>query len=174
MKKIAETIINKDIKLFYLINGKLKCRFLDYLMPYLTNLGGALFTINFTLLFMFFGSDKFQKVGFEALLALASSGIVVQAIKFLFKRKRPYLNLEHVNLIKKPFCLNSFPSGHTTAAFSLAIVIGSNFPSFSLVSNLLASIVGVSRAYIGVHYPSDIFMGATIGIYFSNYVHTVL
>ena len=174
MKKILDKVVNKDIKLFYLINKSLKCKLLDYTMPYLTNLGGALFTINFTLFFMLFGSGKLQKVGFEALLALLSSGLVVQIIKFIFKRKRPYLNLKQVNLIKKPFCFNSFPSGHTTAAFSLAIIIGSNFPSFSLVSNALALVVGVSRAYIGVHYPSDIFIGATIGIYFSNYIHALI
>ncbi|TDX48432.1 phosphatase PAP2 family protein [Orenia marismortui] len=171
MNRIIKAIINRDIQLFYLINRKIKCRLLDLIMPRITHLGGAIFTFTVTFLLVFFGGAQFRQVGWEAMIALVSSGIFVQLAKYTFNRSRPYEALEKVNLTTPPFDVRSFPSGHTTAIFSVAMVLGFNFPSFYPVSQTIAGLVAVSRAYVGVHYPSDIITGALIGIYFSNWAH---
>ncbi len=69
--------------------------------------------------------------------------------------------------------MRSFPSGHTTAVFSIAVVLAANFPQLNLLIKSVAGVVGLSRAYVGVHYPSDILTGALIGIYFSNLVYVL-
>ncbi|MCJ7688768.1 MAG: phosphatase PAP2 family protein [Clostridiaceae bacterium] len=57
----------------------------------------------------------------------------------------------------------SFPSGHTTGAFALAVIIALYFPMFGFITIPLACGVGISRMYIGVHYPTDVIMGIFIG-----------
>ncbi|WP_408955384.1 phosphatase PAP2 family protein [Natroniella sp. ANB-PHB2] len=174
MKRLLQRVINRDVQLFYLFNHKLKCRLLDLIMPRITHLGGALFTCSLTILLVLFGQGRLKQTGWQVLIALVSSGVVVQIIKTLVDRNRPYKVLKEVNIINPPFCMRSFPSGHTTAIFSVAIVFGINFPSLSLLFRMIAGLVGFSRAYIGVHYPSDILTGALIGIYFSNWAHGLI
>ena len=65
-------------------------------------------------------------------------------------------------------CCESFPSGHTTAAFSGAMFIQQRYGSkYGIPSLLLASFVGYSRVYAKKHYWIDVICGAAIGI-FSN------
>ncbi len=59
---------------------------------------------------------------------------------------------------------HSFPSGHTTTSFALAVVIGRYYRRWEAVFFALAIGVGLSRVYVGVHFPGDILGGAVIGI----------
>tara|TARA_Y100001970_G_C14095009_1_gene782148 strand:- start:124 stop:696 length:573 start_codon:yes stop_codon:yes gene_type:complete len=69
-------------------------------------------------------------------------------------------------------CCESFPSGHTTAAFSGAMFIHQRYgDKYGIPSLLLASFVGYSRVYAKKHYWIDVFCGATIGI-LSNIILT--
>ena len=67
----------------------------------------------------------------------------------------------------------SFPSGHTTAGFSLAVILASHFPAYSFVMYSLAATIGVSRIYTGMHYPSDVLSGAFLGTGFALLTHIV-
>ncbi len=127
MKKIFKAILSGDVKAFYLINNRIKCKSLDFLMPKITHLGGALFTITLTFLMVIFGGDRLKQVGWESLIALTLSGVVVQVIKKIVNRRRPYQALDRVNLTNPPFCMRSFPSGHTTAVFSMAVSLSNKF-----------------------------------------------
>jgi undecaprenyl-diphosphatase len=67
--------------------------------------------------------------------------------------------------LKPPPCDFSFPSGHTSAAFVSALVLGMLFTGpFSTVLIIFALIVGISRVYLGVHYPSDVIVGILIAL----------
>lgn len=57
----------------------------------------------------------------------------------------------------------SFPSGHTTAAFSIVGGVSVAFGSVPLVLWPIAGVVGISRIYLGHHYPTDVLAGALIG-----------
>lgn len=102
-----------------------------------------------------------------ALTALAAYALEVPAfvlMKHMIKRPRPADALESLSAFIQPADRFSFPSGHTAAAFVMASLVSVYFPPFAVLAVGLASLVGLSRVLLGVHYPSDIAAGATLGL----------
>ena len=64
---------------------------------------------------------------------------------------------------RNPLTDHSFPSGHTTAVFSVTVPFMTMEPILLATLLPVALIVGFSRIYLGLHYPSDVLAGATIG-----------
>lgn len=91
---------------------------------------------------------------------------VTYGLKYAFDRQRPYEKypgkLNPINPEDSP----SFPSGHTTAAFSLATSLSITYPKWYVIapSAVWACGVGFARMNQGVHYPSDVLTGAAIGV----------
>jgi undecaprenyl-diphosphatase len=89
------------------------------------------------------------------------------ALKELIARPRPFDALEDVQ-VKHRWSAGgfSFPSGHTSQAFSIATVISLKYQRVSVTIPLFlwAASVGIGRVYLGVHYPSDVLGGMAIGV----------
>jgi undecaprenyl-diphosphatase len=81
-----------------------------------------------------------------------------------FKRNRPQAALQNFRSSIIPSDKFSFPSGHTSAAFMMATLLGYFFPAFLLVLYCWAVLVACSRVILGVHFPTDTLMGALLGI----------
>jgi undecaprenyl-diphosphatase len=84
-------------------------------------------------------------------------------LKNWIKRDRPATKIDFYEAWIKPSDQFSFPSGHTAAAFLFAFLVASFYPAFALPCYLWATLIGVSRVLLGVHYPSDIVAGALLG-----------
>ncbi len=99
---------------------------------------------------------------------VAISGIIADIIKIIAGRYRPSELFDHVMFgfdffhIDRAF--TSFPSGHTTTAFALAMAITYLWPKHSPIAWIAAIAIGISRIAIGAHYPSDVLAGALSGI----------
>lgn len=158
------TIIAWDINLFLHIfnwNGRAS---LDRLMKMITRSGdGYLYPI-LGVVMLLLNWEIGLKVVLTGLLAFAIELPLYKLIKSKTTRLRPFEALPGIeNLIDAPDRF-SFPSGHTAAAFIMAIVIGHGIPILIIPLVIWASLVGLSRIYLGVHYPTDVLVGMMIGI----------
>ena len=100
-------------------------------------------------------------------MAIGLSGIAVQILKHIIGRARPKLIPQfgafHFEPFSLPNTLASFPSGHTTSAFSAAMLLSLIFPRTRYVLFALAVAIGIARVCVGDHYPSDLVAGAALG-----------
>jgi len=104
-----------------------------------------------------------SRAGLQAAVALAISHVPVAIVKKLYPRIRPYLAIPETITFRNPLTDHSFPSGHTTAIFSVTVPFMLTDPLMILLLLPFALIVAVSRMYLGLHYPSDVLVGAAIG-----------
>lgn len=95
--------------------------------------------------------------------SIASSSLLNFVLKKIFKRKRPFVHDPTFVAVVSP-TNESFPSGHTAEAFSMASSMTFAYPKWYVILPAFAwaTTVGYARMYLGVHYPTDIFGGATI------------
>lgn len=154
-------IDSKDKKTYKFFNCHHNNEILNRLMQFVTNLGGSIFTIGITVIMLF--NSNYYDNALEGAFSLTVSHIIVQLLKNVCLRPRPYDAIKNANILCRPLKDFSFPSGHTTAAFALAISWSINFVYIAPFLYITATLVGLSRVYLGMHYPSDILIGALIG-----------
>lgn len=171
MLGVKKLIIAEDRNVFYILNERIKCKTLDRIMPKITHIGGPYFTVLSCLLLILFGKNSVKISALQALTTLTGSHMFVQILKRLCTRPRPYMVLPEANTFKCLLRDYSFPSGHATAIFSLAVSFSFSFPGLTIVFISLAVMVSISRIYMGLHYPSDVIIGSTMGIFFSYITH---
>lgn len=164
MDMIKELFYEKDLKCLHFFNSTIKCTALDKVFLFMTNLGNATNTIAICLLMIGIGNTLVRHVGIQALMVLAVSHLIVQALKRTVTRVRPKDILVDINTFKLPLDRYSFPSGHTTAVFAVATTVSLYIPALAALILPVALIVGLSRIYLGVHYPSDVIIGIVIAV----------
>lgn len=84
------------------------------------------------------------------------------AVKLTIGRERPLID-DHPPLARAPSKL-SFPSAHSTSAVAAATVLGRVEPRARVPLYVLAGAICIGRPYLGMHYPSDVIAGATLGL----------
>lgn len=137
-------------------------------------LGNPLYTLPPLGLFYLYGSvyddPKARRTSLLAVESLALSGVFTWTLKLTAQRPRPYTG-ESSSSWNGP-SLNSgntsFPSGHTTAAFSVASVIAEEYgtnPCVPPIAYGLATLTGMARIYDNKHWASDTFFGGAIGYF---------
>ena len=109
---------------------------------------------------------KTRKIGIYSILSLIFSLLITNlGLKLIYERIRPYEVMNNISPLIITSDPNSFPSGHTSAAFSVGFLWAkfSKKQWIKISCILQAILMGFSRLYVGVHYPSDVVAGALVG-----------
>jgi undecaprenyl-diphosphatase len=89
--------------------------------------------------------------------------VLYKLLKRVFVRERPFITHSSIALAGAPLDRYSFPSGHTLHAVSFAWQASAHFPELGWVLVPLAALIAASRVVLGLHYPTDVLVGAAIG-----------
>ncbi|MGN1478243.1 MAG: phosphatase PAP2 family protein [Acutalibacteraceae bacterium] len=175
----SEALLTFDMEI-YKFAEKLWGTVMDPIMIFFTHLGDeGIFWIALSVVLLLF--KKTRKLGLASLISIVCVSFMNSIVlKDLFGRLRPYLidsaywervatdgwhyTMPFENLKEKSF---SFPSGHTATSFGAAFGIFYIDKKKGIVPLILAALIGFSRIYIHVHYPSDVIGGVITGILFS-------
>ena len=151
---------------------------LDHFFTFYTYIGDGIFSIIISLLFLIL---KRWKDALMIFLAYSLSGITSQIIKNLVIAPRPisYFKAEQYQHFIKGIVTHtsaSFPSGHTTSAFALSLILALILQNkkWNIPLLVLAILTGYSRIYLGQHFLLDVIVGSLIGTIFSLAVFHVM
>jgi len=145
---------------------------LDVLMIWLA--GAMMYLLPISLvLFLVLNKNKKQELIMLAMAGLAvllSRGIIVSLIRLAWHRPRPFVALHLIPLI--PYIdRGSFPSGHAAALFALALIVYCFHKKTGIVFLVLSGLGALARVYVGIHWPSDILVGALLGLGSAILIH---
>jgi len=163
MPRLLLSFYQFECQVFQKVNSYFDQKILNLFFRIITHAGGATCTIASIILLILITSNHTKITAISSAVALAVSHLPVQLIKKFFPRKRPYLTLEKTKVPMNPLQDHSFPSGHTTAIFSVIIPFVLLNPYLALILIPLGFCVGLSRIYLGLHYPSDCIAGLLLG-----------
>ncbi len=152
-----------DFEILFFIKDHIRNSFLDVIVPFYTNLGNdGIIWIVFGIVLLI--PKKTRKCGIMVLGALLVMLVVNNIIlKNLIARSRPCATYpELVELVKIPTSY-SFPSGHTVSAMAVAFTVLSQHKKLGIVTLVMAFLMGLSRLYVGVHFPTDVYGGIIVG-----------
>lgn len=115
---------------------------------------------------------------FYVFVSVVSASLIAQVLKVIIGRARPIfyeaLNMTGFFPFTADWAFNSMPSGHTTASFAGLVMLGLLAPKIKWFTWTLAVIIGVSRVCCGAHWPTDVILGAFIGMLVADFVKHIL
>lgn len=118
---------------------------------------------------------KTRHIGIALLISLCLAALVGNlVIKPLIARDRPFITDETLILLIDAPSSFSFPSGHTITSFAAASSIFFFSKKWGSIALVLASLIGFSRIYLTVHYPTDVFAGVVLGASISYLVYSLM
>ena len=129
-----------------------------------------------------FIKDALYKVhnsyAFYVFCSVLAASVVGKILKILIGRARPIfyeaLDMTGFFPLSTEWAFNSMPSGHTFASFAGLVMIGLLAPKVKWFTWTLAIIIGASRVFYGAHWPTDVIMGAFIGMAMADLVKAAL
>lgn len=160
-----ETIQNFDSNILLYVQENIRTDTMTSFFKFFTKLGnGGILWIILTVMLICF--KRTRKIGLILSISLLLSTLITNVmLKNLIARTRPFYTIPDLQaLIPYPKDY-SFPSGHTTSSFASCTTLFIMLKKkYSFLFLIFATLMGFSRIYVGVHYPTDVFVGVIVGV----------
>lgn len=160
---MLDLIQSVDSEIILFIQNHLRTWFLDPIMVLMAYSGqvGAIWIIISLILMI---RKKHRLAGIYTLIGMGLCYILNDVIiKELVQRPRPFETIPGLTVLGFTPISRSFPSGHACSSFAAALMLTKFLGKKGALFYILAVTIAVSRPYIGVHYVSDIIVGAVVG-----------
>ena len=153
-----------DLYLFHSINQfAFKNFWLDILGKFCAQYLGYVLIL-FLLLFLAVNFRKYWKMVIYAIVsAILARLVFVEIIRWLFPRQRPFMTDNNVNLLLNHYASSSFPSGHAAFFFAISTIVYFYNKKAGIWFLIGSFLIIIARVFVGVHWPSDVIMGALVG-----------
>lgn len=121
------------------------------------------FALGLVALFVFF-APRIRRAAVAAGLSAGLALLVAHFLAAAIDRSRPFVDHPKAHLFLSHAADPGFPSDHATGAFAIAFALVLRDRVIGIVALVLAFVLSVGRVALGVHYPSDVFAGALLGL----------
>jgi len=151
------------VLMFFNMHGRRE-PWMDWVMLAFTQIGSGIFALIFALVLYI---NVNHILAYELALGTLTLWLIVDLMKTLFNRPRPYVKLESVRIVGSRASGHSFPSGHTSQTFFTTTLVLNYFQVsvwIAIGAYAVALFVGITRIYVGMHYPRDVIGGTMLGI----------
>ncbi|MDR2357150.1 MAG: phosphatase PAP2 family protein [Oscillospiraceae bacterium] len=164
MVTIFDGLLRLDGDIVLAVQERLRCGALDRVMAALSLMGNA-GAVWLLLCAALMSQKRYRRRGLLLLVCLAVCFIVNNVvIKNIVARPRPFDAIDGLRIIVSAPFGHSFPSGHAASGFASAYCALKTLRRRAVAcAYALASLIALSRVYVGVHYPGDIIAGAVFG-----------
>ncbi|OGP54968.1 MAG: hypothetical protein A2Y65_02600 [Deltaproteobacteria bacterium RBG_13_52_11] len=172
LKVQMEYLLTLDRAAFLWINNQWATPYLDIFFPIITWLGNGWIIISMVVIFFALKRPAFLRQHLPWLIAvMLLGGLCIFALKKMIPRPRPLSDFAplieagkvHIHVLGQQLWYRSFPSGHAQTAFAAGTYLSLLLPRWTLLFLSLTMGVGLSRIYMGAHFPLDCIIGGLIG-----------
>ncbi|MGA1844234.1 MAG: phosphatase PAP2 family protein [bacterium] len=159
-----QTIDELELCVCVFFNGISRWKAFERLFAMISRLGNGIFwyalMVFMIILDRHLGLRASVHMGIAALIGV----LIYEILKNNMVRQRPYISWKEIKQGTAPLDLYSFPSGHTLQASLFTIIAVFYYPALALILIPFTILIALSRIILGLHYPSDVFVGALIGM----------
>ena len=168
MAILLEKISHLDFVTFKWCFGRKHVEQIARVSCWISRLGDGVYYLIFALVLIWFDVLNSKDFLLCSLLGFCFELPSYLLLKHGIKRQRPHDIITEFAAYLVPSDKFSFPSGHTAAAFVMATMVSFFFPSYMVLAYVVATLIGISRVLLGVHFPTDILAGMILGLSSAN------
>lgn len=162
-RSVLGYIEQRDLRLMRRLHRWRAPRSIRISMLLMSRLGNGWLWYSLGIFILFCGGQNRYHAFFAGALSALVAILIFQRVKPLSRRRRPCEIEPHCWAVISPPDRFSFPSGHAMTSFAIAVAVGSFYPQCQPSLIALAALIAASRIIVGMHFLTDIVVGALMG-----------